>query len=96
VAGWRSLMRDRTATTNRLKTLTIELLKRHAHHRLRQIETQVASLDDAIDALVTNDPQLSRRRALLASIPGLAWSQPMRCLPICRNSARWKKVRPQH
>ncbi|MFW7270004.1 IS110 family transposase [Gluconacetobacter sp. Hr-1-5] len=71
VAARRSLMRDRTATLNRLKTLTIDLLKRHARHRLRQIEAQVASLDAAIEALVAEDPNLSRRRDVLASIPGL-------------------------
>lgn len=71
VAARRSLMRDRTATLNRFKTLTIELLKRHARHRQRQIEAQVASLDAAIEALVAEDVHLSRRRDILASIPGL-------------------------
>ena len=71
VAARRSLMRDRTATINRLKTLTIDLLKRHGRHRLRQIEGQIASLDAAIAALVAEDPHLSRRRDVLASIPGL-------------------------
>ncbi|WP_408871891.1 IS110 family RNA-guided transposase [Gluconacetobacter aggeris] len=71
VAARRSLMRDRTATINRLKTLTIDLLKRHGRHRLRQIEVQIASLDAAIAALVAEDPHLARRRDVLASIPGL-------------------------
>jgi len=71
VAARRSLMRDRTATLNRLKTVTIGLLQRHARHRLRQIEAQVASLDAAIDGLVKEDAPLSRRRDVLASIPGL-------------------------
>ncbi|GBR28791.1 transposase [Komagataeibacter oboediens DSM 11826] len=71
VAARRSLMRDRTATLNRLKTLTIGLLQRHARHRLRQIEAQVTSLDAATDALVAEDAHLSRRRDVLASIPGL-------------------------
>lgn len=71
VAARRSLMRDRTATLNRLKTLTISLLQRHARHRLRQIEAQITSLDKAIDTLVAEDPHLSRQRAVLASIPGL-------------------------
>ncbi len=71
VAARRSLMRDRTATINRLKTLTIALLQRHARHRQRQIEAQIASLDAAIEALVAEDPHLLRRRDVLASIPGL-------------------------
>lgn len=71
VAARRSLMRDRTATINRGKTLTIKLLQRHTRHRVRQIEAQVASLDVAIEALVAEDASLARRRDILASIPGL-------------------------
>ncbi|WP_264784715.1 IS110 family transposase, partial [Gluconobacter cerinus] len=71
VAARRSLMRDRTSTLNRLKTLTIGLLQRHARHRLRQIEAQITSLDAATDALVAEDAHLFRRRDVLASIPGL-------------------------
>ncbi|TWB08388.1 transposase [Gluconacetobacter diazotrophicus] len=72
-------MRDRTATINRLKSLTIDLLKRHGRHRLRQIEVQIASLDAAIAALVAENPHLSRRRDVLA---GLA--------PITRPSGTWR------
>ena len=71
VAARRSLMRDRTATLNRLQILTISLLKRHARHRLRQLETQVASLDTAIAAIIEADSALSRKRNILLSIPGL-------------------------
>jgi len=38
---------------------------------LRQIEAQVTSLDAAIDAVIANDPLLTRRREILLSIPGL-------------------------
>src|SRR3984957_415342 len=94
VAARRNLMRDRTATLNRLKTLTIELLKRHARHRLRQIEAQVASLDAAIDAIVLGDPVLSRRRDVLVSIPGLGLiTAHTPYSPICRNLAPWKKAK---
>jgi len=48
-----------------------DTLQRHARHRLRQIEAQIASLDAATDALVRGDKHLSRRREVLASIPGL-------------------------
>jgi transposase len=71
VAGRRSLIRDRTATLNRLKTLSQDLLKRHARHRLRQIDAQLASLDAAIDMLIASDPLLTRRLNILVSIPGL-------------------------
>lgn len=70
-AAHRCLMRDRTATLNRLKTLTISLPQRHACHRLRQIEAQVTSLDAATDPFVAEDAHLSRRRDVLAGIPGL-------------------------
>ena len=73
VAARRSLMRDRTATLNRVQTLTIELLKRHARHRLRQIEAQVTSLDAAIETVMVDDPILVRRREILLSIPGLGY-----------------------
>ncbi|AOX18600.1 IS110 family RNA-guided transposase [Kozakia baliensis] len=71
VAARRSLMRDRTATLNRIKTLTIDILIRHARHRLRQIEAQVTSLDAALEALVAENEDLLRRREILISIPGL-------------------------
>ncbi len=73
VAARRSLMRDRTATLNRVQTSTIELLKRHARHRLRQIEAQVTSLDAAIETVLVDDPILIRRREILLSIPGLGY-----------------------
>ena len=71
VAARRSLLRDRTATLNRMPRLTVELLKRHARHRLRQIEAQLNSVDAAISDLVAGDPTLARRLTILASIPGL-------------------------
>lgn len=71
VAARRSLVRDRTATLNRQQTQTIDVLKRHARHRLRQIAAQLASVDAAIEALIASDLVLSRRRQVLNSIPGL-------------------------
>ena len=73
VAARRSLMRDRTATLNRVQTLTIDLLKRHARHRLRQIEAQITSLNATIETIIDNDPILARRREILLSIPGLGY-----------------------
>lgn len=73
VAARRSLMRDRTAMLNRAHILTIEILKRHARHRLRQIEAQITSLDAAIETVMAEDPVLTRRREILLSIPGLGY-----------------------
>lgn len=70
-AARRVLLRDRTAILNRIPALTVELLKRHARHRLRQIEAHLNSVDAAIDDIIGNDPALARRFAILMSIPGL-------------------------
>ena len=67
----RMLVRDRTATTNRAKTLTLDLLKRQAAVRLKQIARQLDALDAQARALVVADPLLARRLAVLTSIPGL-------------------------
>ncbi|MER9978160.1 hypothetical protein [Mesorhizobium sp. M0085] len=41
----RALIKDRTATLNRQKSLTIPLLKRQAEQRLKQIVAQIAEID---------------------------------------------------
>lgn len=71
VAARRSLVRDRTATTNRAKTLTIDLLKRQAAQRLKQIIRQLDALDRQARAVIAEDPAMARRLAILTSIPGL-------------------------
>lgn len=71
MAARRSLVRDRTATTNRAKTITIDLLKRQAAQRLSQITQQIDALDALASAAITDDPVLARRLAILISIPGL-------------------------
>jgi len=71
VAARRMLVRDRTATTNRAKTLTLDLLKRQAAVRLKQIARQLDALDAQARALVVADPLLARRLVVLTSIPGL-------------------------
>lgn len=66
-----ALIKDRTAALNRQKTLTATLLKRQVLQRLRQIEAQLAAVDAELDTLCAADPDLDRRRAILASIPGI-------------------------
>ena len=75
-----ALIKDRTAALNREKALTAALLKRHALQRLRQIEAQLAAIDAELDALCTADPDLDRRRAILASIPGIGEATAMTVL----------------
>src|SRR4051794_6212048 len=72
VAARRMLVKDRTATTNRAKTLTLDLLKRQAAVRLKQIARQLDALDAQARALVVADPLLARRLVVLTSIPGRA------------------------
>lgn len=71
VAARRTLLRDRTATINRAKTLGLDLLKRQAALRLKHIARQIGAIDAQARALVAADPSLARRLAILASIPGL-------------------------
>jgi len=71
VAARRALVRDRTATINRSKTLTIKLLKRLAANRLLQIDRQIDALDAEARALVSADTSLARRLVILATMPGI-------------------------
>jgi transposase len=71
VAARRTLLRDRTATTNRAKTFSLDLLKQQAAMRLKHIARQIGATDGQARALVAADPLLARRLAVLASIPGV-------------------------
>jgi transposase len=71
VAARRALVKDRTACRNRAKIVTIPLLKSQAAQRLRQIKAQIAALDRLCRERVASDQTLSRRLAILTSIPGL-------------------------
>ncbi|AFW01802.1 transposase IS116/IS110/IS902 family protein [Gluconobacter oxydans H24] len=70
-AGRRNLTRDRTALLNRQQNLQLSLLKRLTRYRLRQIEAQIATIDQAISELISTDESLSRKRTILISIPGI-------------------------
>lgn len=71
LAARRALIKDRTATTNRAKVVSINLLKRQAASRLKHIGGQLDALDAQARILVTSDPTLERRFAVLTSIPGI-------------------------
>lgn len=71
IAARRTLIRDRTATTNRAKTLTLDLLKRQAAQRLKHLAGQIEAVDAQARTLVATDPQLESRFAVLTSIPGI-------------------------
>ncbi|WP_415578879.1 IS110 family transposase [Komagataeibacter xylinus] len=61
-AGRRNLTRDRTALLNCRQNLQVSLLKRLTRYRLRQIEAQIAAIDQAISELISTDESLSRKR----------------------------------
>jgi transposase len=67
-----ALIKDRTAASNRQAALALPMLKRHNAQRLRQIEAQLRAIEDAIATLIAGDPELTRRLAILTSIPGIA------------------------
>ncbi|MDF2097539.1 transposase [Aquibaculum arenosum] len=67
-----ALVKDRTATRNRQKNLTLPLLKRQAAQRLRQIEAQLADVDRELLNLIRADENLAQRLGILVSIPGIS------------------------
>jgi len=66
-----ALVKDRTAARNRTKTVTLHLLKRQIDRRLKQIDYDIAQVDEQIMAKIKADPTLAQRFAILASIPGI-------------------------
>jgi transposase len=67
-----ALVKDRTAAKNRRNALTAPLLKRQSAQRLEQIERQMAAIEAEILKQIHTDADLSRRFAILASIPGVS------------------------
>jgi transposase len=67
-----ALAKDRTAAKNRRNALTAPLLKRQNAQRLEQIERQMAAIESAILEQIHTDPDLSRRFAILTTIPGVS------------------------
>ncbi|MEM0906372.1 MAG: transposase [Pseudomonadota bacterium] len=65
-------MKDRTAAKNRAPAHECAFLKRQAAARLRHVEAQLKALDGEIDALIAADQNLSSRRDILVSIPGIS------------------------
>jgi len=66
-----ALVKDRIAATNREQIAVNPVIKRQLRARLKQIGIQLKEIDYAIATLVGTDPGLSRRRDVLASIPGI-------------------------
>jgi transposase len=67
-----ALVKSRTAARNRARNLTLAILRRHNAEQLRQIERHIAAVEAEIRALIQADPDLTRRFAILVSIPGVS------------------------
>lgn len=65
------LVRDRTALKNRVRNLTITILKRHCQQRLDQIARHIEALDAEIARIIGADADLARRHEILTSIDGV-------------------------
>lgn len=68
----RALVKDRTVVLTRLKTVMLQLVKKHMKQRLAQIERQLAQVDMAIKTLINEVPDLRARFDILVSIPGIS------------------------
>jgi transposase len=67
----RALIKDRTAAQNRAHQRCLALLKAQASDRLKQIERQIAAIDQAMRERLAREPALKTRFDILVSIPGL-------------------------
>jgi transposase len=65
------LVKDRIAAANREQIAVNPVVKRQLRARLKQIVLHLKEIDAAIATRVGTDPGLSRRRDILASVPGI-------------------------
>jgi transposase len=72
LAARRALIKDRTAARTRLSTASLPLVKRQLNARVKQIETQLRTIDAAMANTVAQDEAMSNKLAILVSIPGIA------------------------
>lgn len=67
-----ALVKDRTRTLNRQKTLTITLLKRQSKARIKQLEKQIEEINTQIEDLLKRTPETIRATEIIRSIPGFS------------------------
>jgi transposase len=67
----RGLVKDRTAASNRGKSLTLALLKRQCEQHRKQIDNQIDAIDQEWMAVLATNPRLKARLDILLSIPGV-------------------------
>ena len=71
LAARRGLVKDRTAAVNRGKALTLTLLKRQCDQHRKQIDSQIAAIDQEWMSVLAANPALQARLDILLSIPGI-------------------------
>lgn len=67
----RALVKDQTAAKNRQKIASVPVVKKMLSRRIDQIARDVAILDAEITRQIAEDPELTKRVAILLSIPGV-------------------------
>jgi transposase len=67
-----ALIKDRTAAKNRAKAITLARLEKQTKKRLVEIDVKREEIDAAIEKLILDNEQLSRRFEILLSIPGVS------------------------
>ena len=65
------LVKDRTALSNRQKNLTLDLLKRQATQRMKQLDKQLKAIDKECKRLILAESELARKLEILTSIPSV-------------------------
>jgi transposase len=71
LAARRALVKDRTASLNRGKALTLTLLKRQCKQHCQQIKDQIKAIDTEWMAVLAANPSLRAKLDILLSIPGI-------------------------
>jgi transposase len=71
LAARRGLIKDRTAASNRGKSLTLDLLKRQCAQHRKQIDSQIEAIDREWTSVLATNPALKARLNTLLSIPGV-------------------------
>jgi len=90
------LVKDRVALKNRGKSLSLSCLKKQNARALKQIEADMATIDENIMARIKADETLKARFEIILSIPGISTIDHKTVAdlsgldPISRQSGKWK------
>ena len=85
VAARRALIKDRTATLNRQKSLTIPLLKHQAEQRLKQIAAQIAAINTECRTRMPANSASDAASTFSTAFRGSARPAPSPSSPTCPN-----------